>query len=211
VKRLILLLLFTQQIAAIEYPSAPQEPSVPEPQVNNDERPGRKDTKKAVTKSVPLLQLRVKIHLGDKSVLTAQVNLPATYSFTHKKGQIQYQQTIRAEDIRELVIESYRARKIATDKDGEVFEFDPAGVRIELKDGQSFRLSYLFKELRKLPARNEDGAFSVFAFFADTYRKKGGWQERPGEAFSVTSRTPHPGVYTRLEYFEPVDKAGAEK
>lgn len=193
---------------AIEYPSPPQAPTVAEPQVENATPSTRNKKTKTVTKAVPLAQMRLRIHLGDKSVLIAEAALPATYSFTHKKGQIQYNQTVRAEDIRELVVETYRARKIATDKSGDVYEFEPAQVRIELKDGQTFRLQYLFKDLRKIRAKNADGAFSVFAFFADTYRTKGGWQERAGEEFSTSTRRPHPAAYAKLEYFEPVDKTG---
>ena len=163
---------------------------------------------------MPQSQVRLKIHLGDKSMLMAEAQIPAIYSFTHKKGQLQYQQTIRVEEIRELVIENYRARKISAQKEGEVYEFEPASVRIELKDGQVFKLPYLFKDLRKLKARNADGAFSVFAFFADTYKPRSGWQERGGDAgaasahVDVMSRKAHPAAFTRLEYFEPVEKAG---
>jgi len=193
---------------AIEYPSPPQAPTVAEPQVENATPSTRNKKTKPAAKAVPLAQMRLRIHLGDKSVLLAEAALPASYSFTHKKGQIQYNQTVRAEDIRELVVENYRARKIATDKGGDVYEFEPAQVRIELKDGQTFRLQYLFKELRKIRAKNADGAFSVFAFFADTYKTKSGWQERPGEDFSLLTRRAHPAAFAKLEYFEPVDKTG---
>ena len=207
--RRLFLILITTSLVAIEYPSAPQVPTVPEPQVEGAAKPTRNKKNAATVKTVPLANMRLRIHLGDKSVLVAEAALPASYSFTHKKGQIQYNQTVRAEDIRELAIENYRARKVAAAKDGEVFEFEPAQVRIELKDGQSFRLQYLFKELRKIRAKNADGTFSVFAFFADTYKSKSGWQERAGEDFSMLSRRPHPASFSKLEYFEPVDKAGS--
>lgn len=201
-------------LAAINYPSPPQEPTVAAPQIEAPVKngPGRKTRK---TESVPQSQVRLKIHLGDKSILMAEAQIPVTYSFTHKKGQLQYQQTIRVEDIRDLTIENYRARKISSAKEGEVYEFEPANVRIELKDGQVFKLPYLFKEMRKLKARNADGAFSVFAFFADTYRPRSGWQERGGDSATgsghvdLMPRRAHPAAFTRLEYFEPVEKAGA--
>jgi|GEM_PF-5889689 len=203
-------------LGAINYPSPPQEPTVAQPQVEGPVK-GNASRKHRKTENVPQSQVRLKIHLGDKSMLMAEAQIPATYSFTHKKGQLQYQQTIRVEDIRELVIENYRARKISSVKDGEVYEFEPANVRIELKDGQVFKLPYLFKEMRKLRARNTDGAFSVFAFFADTYKPRSGWQERPsagsGQAPATGqphyTRQSHPAAFTRLEYFEPVEKAGA--
>lgn len=201
-------------LGAINYPSPPQEPSVAQPQVETTTR-GNSARKARKTESVPQSQVRLKIHLGDKSVLMAEAQIPAIYSFTHRKGQLQYQQTIRVEDIRELAIENYRARKISSAKDGEVYEFEPANVRIELKDGQVFKLPYLFKEMRKLKARNADGAFSVFAFFADTYKPRSGWQERGGDSVAASGhidllpRRAHPAAFTRLEYFEPVEKAGA--
>lgn len=178
--------------------------------------PGKKKSQKA--ESVPQTAVKLRIHLGDKSVLLAEAQIPATYSFTHKKGQIQYNQTIRAEDIRELAIENYRARKLSTGKDGDVYEFEPATVRIELKDGQVFKLGYLFKDMRKLRARNADGSFAVFAFFADTWKPRTGWAERsslgtaypPDDARQNFTRPAHPAAFTRLEYFEPIDKAGAE-
>ncbi len=202
-------------LAAINYPSPPQEPTVATPQ---SEIPARGNThrKQRKAENVPQSQVRLKIHLGDKSMLMAEAQMPAIYSFTHKKGQLQYQQTIRVEDIRELLIENYRARKISSAKEGEVYEFEPANVRIELKDGQVFKLPYLFKEMRKLKARNTDGAFSVFAFFADTYKPRSGWQERPASSGQAPvaglpyhTRQPHPAAFTRLEYFELVEKAGA--
>lgn len=153
--------------------------------------------------------MRLRIHLGDKSVLVAEAAIPATYSFTHKKGQIQYNQTVRVEDIREIAIESYRAHRVASAKDGDVYEFEPATVRIELKDGQVFKLQYLFKELKKIKAKNADGSFTVFAFFADTWRGKRGWQEREGEPFVKQTRRAHPAAFNRLEYFEPFDKGSA--
>lgn len=205
----LLIAAAAKPLSPIQYPSPPQAPTVAEPQVENATPSTRNKKTKPVTKAVPLAQMRLRIHLGDKSILIAEAPLPATYSFTHKKGNIQYNQTVRAEDIRELVVENYRARKIATDKSGDVYEFEPAQVRIELKDGQTFRLQYLFKELRKIRAKNADGAFSVFAFFADTYRTRGGWQERAGEEFSTSTRRPHPAAFAKLEYFEPVDKAGS--
>jgi hypothetical protein len=194
---------------AAQYPSEPVVPTVAEPQVEGATKPTRNKKTTTAVKSVPLANMRLRIHLGDKSILIAEAALPATYSFTHKKGNIQYNQTIRAEDIRELMVESYRARKIAAEKDGEVFEFEPAQVRIELKDGQVFKLQYLFKELRKIRAKNADGNFSVFAFFADTYKQKSGWQERPGDSFTTVTRRGHPAAFAKLEYFEPVDKAGS--
>ena len=126
-------------LGAINYPSPPQEPTVAQPQVEAPVK-GNASRKHRKTENVPQSQVRLKIHLGDKSMLMAEAQIPATYSFTHKKGQLQYQQTIRVEDIRELVIENYRARKISSAKDGEVYEFEPANVRIELKDGQVFKL-----------------------------------------------------------------------
>lgn len=210
----IALILFPFSLSAplftAQYPSSPQVPVVPEPAVEGA-TPAAQRNKKGKTpgKAVPLALMRLRIHLGDKSILIAEAALPATYSFTHKKGNIQYNQTIRAEDIRELLIETYRARKIAAEKDGEVFEFEPAQVRIELKDGQVFKLQYLFKELRKIRAKNADGSFSVFAFFADTYKQKSGWQERAGESFSMQTRRAHPAAFAKLEYFEPVDKTGS--
>jgi len=196
-------------IGAIEYPSPPQAPTLNEPKVEG----ATTRTKKTATpvKTVPQATMRLRIHLGDKSVLLAEAALPATYAFTHKKGHIQYNQTVRVEEIRELVVENYRARKVAGAKDGDTYEFEPSTVRIELKDGQVFKLNYLFKELRKIRAKNADGAFSVFAFFADTWRQRGGWQERTDEDFKLTSRRAHPAAYVKLEYFEPVDKAGAGK
>lgn len=201
-------------LSAINYPSPPQEPTVVAPQTEAPVK-GNANRKSRKTENVPQSQVRLKIHLGDKSMLMAEAQIPATYSFTHKKGQLQYQQTIRVEDIRELVIENYRARKISSAKEGEVYEFEPASVRIELKDGQVFKLPYLFKEMRKLKARNTDGAFSVFAFFADTYKPRSGWQERGGDSatgsghIDMMPRKAHPAAFTRLEYFEPVEKAGA--
>lgn len=195
-------------LSAAQYPSEPIAPTVAEPQVDAVAKPTRNKKNTPPAKAVPVSNLRLRIHLGDKSILLAEATLPATYSFTHKKGQVQYNQTVRIEDVRELVIENYRARKVSSGKDGDVFEFEPAQVRIELKDGQSFRLQYLFKELRKIRARNADGSFSVFAFFADTYKTRSGWQERAGEDFLMQTRRTHPAAYTKLEYFEPVDKTG---
>ncbi len=214
---LIFTLCLAQSLHAINYPSPPEEPTVAQPQVEPSAKTSsQKKTRKS--ESVPQMNMRLRIHLGDKSVLMAEAQIPATYSFTHTKGQIQYNQTIRAEDIRELAIENYRARKIAGAKDGDVYEFEPATVRIELKDGQVFKLQYLFKDMRKLRARNSDGVFSVFAFFADTWNARAGWQERPsagaGPAAEIgrphLSRYAHPAAFTRLEYFEPVDKVGAQ-
>lgn len=201
-------------LGAINYPSPPQEPTVAQPQLDTPAK-GNASRKQRKAENVPQSQVRLKIHLGDKSILLAEAQIPATYSFTHKKGQLQYQQTIRVEDIRELLIENYRARKISSAKDGDVYEFEPANVRIELKDGQVFKLPYLFKDMRKLKARNADGAFSVFAFFADTYKPRTGWQERGGDSATGAGhldfmvRRAHPAAFTRLEYFEPVEKAGA--
>ncbi|MFO1480828.1 MAG: hypothetical protein U1F40_11570 [Turneriella sp.] len=199
---------------AVQYPSSPEMPAVPEPKVEGSStRPGMRKPA-AKTPKVALVPVRIKIHLGDRSMLMAEASIPMSYSFTHKKGHLQYNQTVRAEEIRELAIESYRARKISAGKEGEVFEFEPATIRIELKDGQVFKLNYLFKDLRMLKAKNSDGAFSVFAYFADTWRVNG-WQERPAaaerprEGVSPVTRFAHPAAFTRLEYFEPVDKTPA--
>jgi hypothetical protein len=205
---------FPALIFAVQYPFTPELPVVPEPKVEGSDRRG---TRRAPPKTEKVAQLavRLKIHLGDKSALVAEASIPASYSFSHKKGQLQYNQTIRAQDIRELAIESYRARKISAGKEGEVFEFEPATVRIELKDGQVFKLNYLFKDLRMLKAKNADGAFSVFAYFADTWHATTGWQERPGaherprDGNLLSTRLAHPAAFTRLEYFEPIDKADA--
>lgn len=211
----LLVLLFSSAQHAINYPSPPQEPTVAQPQVDQSTKvSGQKKSRKSEV--VPQINVRLRIHLGDKSVLMAEAQIPATYSFTHTKGQIQYNQTIRVEDIRELAIENYRARKIAGAKEGDVYEFEPGTVRIELKDGQVFKLQYLFKDMRKLRAHNSDGAFSVFAFFADTWSARSGWQERPVLGATQApdagrqnlSRQAHPAAFTRLEYFEPVDKTG---
>ncbi len=188
-------------------------PTVPEPKAEGGARQG---ARRAAPKAAKVAQLavRLKIHLGDKSMLMAEATIPASYSFTHKKGHLQYNQTIRAEDIRELAIESYRSRRVSAAKDGEVYEFEPATIRIELKDGQVFKLNYLFKDLRMLKARNADGSFSVFAYFADTW-KANSWQERPAaaerprEGASALTRSAHPAAYTRLEYFEPAEKTPA--
>lgn len=65
-----------------------------------------------------------------------------------------------------------------------------------------------------LKAKNADGAFSVFAYFADTW-KNSTWLERPTapekarDGQSLVTRTAHPAAYTRLEYFEPVEKTPA--
>lgn len=210
-------LLAQLNIAAVNYPSPPQEPTVAQPLVEQTEKSaGSKKGRKAEV--VPQTNIRLRIHLGDKTVLLAETQINATYSFTHKKGQIQYNQTIRAEDIRELAIENYRARKMSGGKDGDVYEFEPATVRIELKDGQVFKLGYLFKDMRKLKARNADGAFAVFAFFADTWKPRTGWSERPAmgtayppdDARQNFTKPAHPAAYTRLEYFEPIDKTGAD-
>lgn len=206
-------LLFCAALFAIQYPAAPELPQVSDPKVEGSTRPGARSKAQRAEK-VALVAVRIKLHLGDKSALVAETQIPATYSFTHKKGVIQYSQTIRAEDIRELAVESYRSRKVATTAEGDVYEFEPATVRIELKDGQVFKLGYLFKELRMLKAKNADGAFSVFAYFADTW-KNAAWSERPSapekarDGQSLVTRTAHPAAYTRLEYFEPVEKAPA--
>lgn len=196
-------------LSAIEYPSAPVEPTVASPQVEGaDKVPGRKKAKPGAAK-VALARMKLRIQMGDKTTLLAEVEIPESYSFTHKKGNVQYNQTVSAEQIREILIENYRGRKTAVAKEGEVFEFEPYQVRIELKDGQVYKLQYLFKELRKIKAKNADGNFAIFAFFADTYRSKSGWQERTDEDFKLLTRRAHPGAYTKLEYFEPVEKTGA--
>ena len=210
-RRWLLSCTFPAALFAVQYPSSPEMPKVPEPRVEGGGgRPGgRKQTAKA--EKVAQIAVRLKIHLGDKSMLMAEASIPQSYSFTHRKGHLQYNQTVRAEEIREIAIESYRARKISAGKEGEVYEFEPATIRIELKDGQVFKLSYLFKDLRMLKARNSDGAFSVFAYFADTF-KANSWQERPSAAekprdgVSPATRHAHPAAFTRLEYFEPVEK-----
>jgi predicted HTH domain antitoxin len=212
-RRCWLICAFPAALVAVQYPSSPEMPQVPEPRVEGGARPGgRKQTSKS--EKVAQTAVKLKIHLGDKTAVVAEASIPATYSFTHKKGHLQYKQTVRAEDIRELAIESYRARRVSAGKEGEVFEFEPATVRLELKDGQVFKLSYLFKELRRLKAKNADGAFTVFAYFADTW-KLHSWQERPGaverpkEGVILVTRQAHPAAFTRLEYFEPVEKTPA--
>lgn len=211
-RALLSLFLCSISLSAINYPSPPQEPTVAQPQVEGTAAKLPANRKSKTVAAAPQMNVRLRIHMGDKSILIAEALIPAAYSFAHKKGHVQYNQTIRAEEIRELVIENYRARKISSAKDGEVYEFEPANVRIELKDGQSFKLPYLFKDVRKIKAKNADGFFSVFAFFADTYKPRVGWQERAGEAaggsMDLMTRRPHPGAYVKLEYFEPVDKAG---
>lgn len=212
--RHLVLCAIPASLFAVQYPSAPQVPEIGEPRPEAVSRPGnrRKETK---IEKAPQTGVRIKIHLGDRSQLMAEATIPASYTFSHKKGQLQYNQSIRAEDIRELAIESYKARRISSGKEGDVFEFEPASVRIELKDGQVFRLAYLFKELRKLKAKNADGNFTVFAFFADTWKSRSGWQERPMATERVTdgtsgvSRVAHPAAFSRLEYFEPLDKGSA--
>lgn len=211
--RALLVCIIPAALFSVQYPSAPQMPSVPEPKAESGVRPG---TRRQVAKAEKVAQIavRLKIHLGDKSMLMAEASIPQSYSFTHRKGHLQYNQTVRAEEIRELAIESYRARRVSAGKEGEVYEFEPATIRIELKDGQVFKLNYLFKDLRMLKARNSDGAFSVFAYFADTF-KANSWQERPSAAekprdgVSPVTRHAHPAAFTRLEYFEPVEKTPA--
>ncbi|HRP70135.1 MAG TPA: hypothetical protein PLY93_11435 [Turneriella sp.] len=202
-------LLFPQY--AIQYPSPPVTPEVKESTSGssiNKEISGKKD--KSASKT-PQAQMRIRIHLGDKSILVAEAPMNATYSFSHQKGRLTYQRTIRAEDIRELAIEAYRARKVSSSKEGDTYEFEPSQVRIELKDGQSFTLSYLFKDLRKIHAKNADGAFTVFGFFADTYNPKSGWQERGGITMPRVTRQARPAAFTKLEYFEAVDKTGGSE
>ncbi len=212
--RSLLFYLAPAALLAIQYPSSPEIPVVPEPKVEAGGSRSPKRGSAAATAKIALIPVRLKIHLGDKSALIAESSIPTSYSFTHKKGHLQYKQTVRADEIRELAIESYRARRVSAGKDGELFEFEPATVRLELKDGQVFKLNYLFKELRMLKAKNADGAFSVFAHFADTW-KSGTWQERPtanekpGEGALFVTRLAHPAAFTRLEYFEPIDKASA--
>lgn len=212
--RWLLACAFPAALFAVQYPSSPEMPQVGEPRIEGTaQRPGQRKSGPRAEK-VQQVAVRLRLHLGDKSVLIAETSIPATYSFAHRKGQLQYNQTIKAEDIREIAIESYRSRKVASGKPGDVFEFEPATVRIELKDGQVFKVNYLFKDLRMLRARNADGVFSVFAYFADTW-KAASWQERPGaperprEGAPIISRTPHPAAYTRLEYFERLDQAPA--
>lgn len=220
--KILLTGLLAIPLFAIEYPSAPVEPTVASPQVEGaDKIPGRKKNKPGAAK-VALTRMKLRIQMGDKSTLLAEVEIPESYSFTHQKGNVQYNQTINAEQIREIQIENYRGRKTAAAIEGDVFEFEPYQVRIELKDGQVYRLQYLFKDLRKIKAKNADGNFAIFAFFADTHKVKSGWQERPDDpstgtgdehtkrfAGTIFTRRAHPGAYTKLEYFEPVEKTGA--
>jgi hypothetical protein len=196
-------------VAAINYPSPPAEPSVVQPQSAKVDKTAPGGRKNSQVPKVPLESLRLRIHLGDKSVIVAETQLPESYSFTHSKGKLQYKQTVRADSIREIAIEDYHGHRIASEKDGDVFEFEPARVRIELKDGQVYTLNYLFKDLRKIKAQNSDGTFTVYAFFADTYNPKHGWQERGGHEKTSKTRRTHPAAFARLEYFEPVERAGA--
>lgn len=201
------MLFLPAMLFAIQYPAAPELPQVEEPDAAKDSTKKIQKTK-PVTERIPV---RVKIHLGDKSAILAEALLPRYYAFSHKKGQITYEQTISAADIRELAIESYRARRVGQNEDGEIFEFEPASVRIELKDGQVFKLNYLFKDLRKVRAKNADGAFTVYAYFADTWRGNA-WRERPEapeKPRAGTSRTAHPAAFTKLEYYETLSKSNA--
>lgn len=183
------------------------EPTVAAPQVDANEKSSKtRRTKKA--EKVASISLRVKMHLGDKTQMQAEVELPESYTFTHKKGQLSYSQTISATAIRELAIEGYRGQKSADGKDGEIIEFEPSRVRIEMKDGQVYLLAYLFKPLRQIKAKTADGMVTVFSYFADTYSKKSGWKERGGEAYLLASKRAHPAAYTRIEYFEPTDRTG---
>jgi len=194
-------------ISPIEYPSPPQEPTVVAPRVDAGEKAGApKRTKK--TEKVATILLKIKIHLGDKTQLMGEVEIPESYTFTHKKGQLSYTQTIAASAIRELMIEGYRGHKAADTKEGEVVEFEPSRVRVEMKDGQAYNLGYLFKPLRQIKVKTADGNVTVFSFFADTWQKKNGWRDRGGEEFVLASKRAHPGAYTRIEYFEPVERAG---
>ncbi len=203
------LVLLTLSADAVSYPSSPADPVVQEPAATKKSTEGV-STRTKNTKT-EMASVRVKIHLGDRSTLVAETTIPASYSFAHKKGQVQYTQTIRVQDIRELAIESYRAHVVSSDKNGTLFEFEPNAVRIELKDGQVFKLAYLFKELRRLKAHNGDGNFTVYAFFADTWRARVGWSERPqaGErvqgGVTTPTRVAHPAAFTRLEYFETIE------
>lgn len=209
--RLALFCTLASSLFAVGYPSSPQEPTV---QDTTKSTPTR-STQATKSSKTSMVSVRVKIHLGDKSTLIAETTLPESYSFTHKKGQLQYTQTIQAYEIRELAIEGYRAHAVSKDKDGTLFEFEPATVRIELKDGQVFKLNYLFKDLRRLKAHNGDGNFSVYAFFADTWRPRTGWSERTQAVEKVQNgvtpltRTAHPAAFTRLEYFEKIEASPA--
>lgn len=194
--------------SAINYPSPPSEPKVEVP-VSNTASPSAKVNKTEAAKKVPLGNIRLRIHLGDKSMIVAETEIPQAYSFTHRKGKLQYRQTIKAEEIREISIEDYKGRRVHAEGSDDVFEFEPSRVRIELKDGQVYNLQYLFKELRRIKARNGDGSFTVYGFFADSYDRKKGWSERGGHDSTSHTRRTHPAAFARLEYFEPVERAGA--
>jgi len=207
----ILILFFfviESSLRAVQYPVSPQEPTVQTPQVEVPKSPRGGKARQAQKTNVAMTHLKVRLHLGNKETITGFVNIPEQFNFDHVRAKISYKKTIYSSDIRSLVIEKYRSRKISTNGSSALYEFEPSNVRLELKNGQIYFLEQIFKDLRKIPIISQEGTTVLFCFFADSFDSQKGWSEVSLKEFRAHMMVPHPQAVVKIEYFEEVDKTG---
>ncbi|MDH5717090.1 MAG: hypothetical protein OEZ22_05575 [Spirochaetia bacterium] len=188
-------------ILGITYPVTPAEPKVENTESNEDiEKKIEKKENNTANKKI-----QVKITLGSTDELIGFIYAPVKITFSHYKNGLMYKKTVDPVEINEIEILEYKKKKINNLTDGDLFEFEPNWIKINLKNKKSYYIREIFSFIRSFDITTTDGTTKIYAFFADTFNNKKGWSEVKSLDPEYHKNKAHPQAVYKIQIIDIPD------
>lgn len=208
---ILLILLPAAEVFSIQYPVTPTEP-----RVKNVEEGGYHGNTPATEKEKQKqkknkLNAGVKITLWTGDFLYGRIHIPPEVTFKHYRKGLEFTKTVKTSEIKSIEIKSFSEigpQKGSREKKSEnlFLRFEPAVVRLQMRNGRSYTLNGLFSFLRRVPISTIDGRTVLYSFFGDTWQKEKGWSEVASRARDYHMHTGHPQGIRVIEFTDGIEK-----
>lgn len=159
-------------LAALVFPDSPFPGTLVYAREKNN--PTENTQTEKLTEHVLFLQ----VVLGDGRTATGKTTVRAPDSFIveHINSGIRYEKKLTLNDIKEIRITRWKGNMTGENKNGKVYQFDPAEYEIELNDGVVlFREGEMFDFLMQFSLTNKNGMARFFTFWRDLLREDKTW------------------------------------
>ena len=124
-----------------------------------------------------LHSLDVRVTLGDGRIVRGKMHFraPEKFAVQHTRQGVAYTKVIGVQDLRAIEFRKWKSNFRRRNKEGEIFWFEVAETRIELKSGGALVKPGSFPFLKRVLMENANGRAYFYSFWIDLLRPDGRW------------------------------------
>lgn len=175
-------------------PSLPVSPKVPVQKQSEQTQKATAENKETYSKTDAKNEKEntlVEVILGNGKKLKGKIEFPESITFEHQKDNLTYKLTLLKSQLKRIKVQVYNMTVLQR-RENIPYSFVPQKVLIETKDGRQYFIDSLFASLKKFTVLTVDGRTTLFSYFADTWKSKGGWTEIGEKNFDAHKTIAHP-------------------